>query len=423
MLALACPMAVSAQSGTNSPYSQYGLGHLSDQASGFNRGMNGLGIAFREHNQVNYINPASYSSMDSLTFIFDMGLSGQITNFREGTQSKNARNADFEYVVAGFRAFRHLGVSFGLVPYTNVGYDYSVADYVDDTRTVTYGSEYSGSGGIHEIFLGAGWEVFKGLSIGANIGYLWGDINRSVVNSYSDSYVNTLSKYYNSSVSSYKLDIGLQYSFRLDRRNELTIGATYGLGHRLASEPECLVISNNSSTYVADTTGYSIKNGLEIPMTIAAGLAWSHRNRFTVGADFSYERWGSIKYPVYDVVDDVPSYELTDGYYSDRYKVTVGGQFCNNEYGRRWIDHVRVRLGASYSTPYYRINGKDGPREFSVSAGFGIPIINSYNNRPMVNISCQWAHSAARDMITENTFMINIGVTFNERWFMKFKFD
>lgn len=49
-----------AQSGTNSPYSQYGLGLLNEQSSGFNRGMNGLGLGFREHNQVNYINPVLF---------------------------------------------------------------------------------------------------------------------------------------------------------------------------------------------------------------------------------------------------------------------------------------------------------------------------------------------------------------------------
>ena len=63
-----------AQSGTNSPYSQYGLGLQSEQFSGFNRGMNGLGLGFREHNQVNYMNPASYSALDSLTFIFDISI-------------------------------------------------------------------------------------------------------------------------------------------------------------------------------------------------------------------------------------------------------------------------------------------------------------------------------------------------------------
>ena len=92
-----------AQSGTNSPYSQYGLGILSDQSTGFNRGMNGLALGFREHNQVNPANPASYSAIDSLSFIFDAGISLQQTNFKEGGRKLNANNADFEYVVAGYQ--------------------------------------------------------------------------------------------------------------------------------------------------------------------------------------------------------------------------------------------------------------------------------------------------------------------------------
>ena len=72
---------------------------------------------------------------------------------------------------------------------------------------------------------------------------------------------------------------------------------------------------------------------------------------------------------------------------------------------------------------YYDINGADGPKEFSISAGFGLPIANSYNNRSILNISGQWVHSSATGMITENTFRINIGLTFNERWFMKWKVE
>ena len=63
-----------AQSGTNSPYSQYGLGALATQATGFNRGMNGLAYGFHEHNQVNHMNPASYSAVDSLSFILMLAL-------------------------------------------------------------------------------------------------------------------------------------------------------------------------------------------------------------------------------------------------------------------------------------------------------------------------------------------------------------
>ncbi len=423
ILASVCITPAVAQSGTNSPYSQYGLGLLNEQSSGFNRGMNGLGLAFREHNQVNYINPASYSALDSLTFIFDAGLSGQITNFNENGHKINANNADFEYAVAAFRAFKHVGVSFGIVPFTNVGYNYAITDYLNDDRDVAYTNTYSGSGGIHQVYFGAGWEFLKGLSVGANISYLWGDIDRSVINSYSDGSINTLSKYYTASVKSYKLDVGLQYQLALDKKNALAIGLTYGLGHKLGTDPTCNIISTNTMTAVADTASFTVNNGLEIPTSFGAGVMWNHVNKLKLGADFSYQQWGSLQYPVYRVVNDEPRYELTDDYYKDRYKVTVGGEFCNDEMSRRFFDRIRFRAGVSYATSYYKINGLDGPDEISASIGFGIPIVNAYNNRSVLNISGQWVHSAANGLLTENTFRINIGITFNERWFMKWKVD
>ena len=412
-----------AQSGTNSPYSQYGLGKLSEQTSGFNRGMNGLGLGFREHNQVNYINPASYSSIDSLTFIFDAGLSGQVTNFSENGQKKNANNADFEYAVAAFRASKHLGVSFGIIPFTNIGYNYSISGYLNGDKSTTFTNTYNGSGGMHQIYLGAGWEFVKGLSIGAYVSYIWGDIDRSVVNSYSDGYINTLSKYYTATISSYRIDFGLQYTLPLNKKNSLTLGLTYGLGHKLNSDPSCMVISTNTTTAVADTTSFTVNNGLEIPTSFGAGLTWNNNNKLKLGADFTYQKWGDTKFPVYKVINDVPSYSLSDEYYSDRYKLTIGGEFCNNETSRNFIDRIRFRAGASYASSYYKVNGQDGPDEISVSVGFGIPIVNAYNNRSILNISGQWVRSEAPGMLKENTFRINIGITFNERWFMKWKVE
>ena len=69
------------------------------------------------------------------------------------------------------------------------------------------------------------------------------------------------------------------------------------------------------------------------------------------------------------------------------------------------------------------MNGKDGPSEISGSLGFGIPIVNSYNNRSFLNISAQFAHSSANGLISENIFRINIGLTFNEKWFQKWKVE
>lgn len=424
MLATAFQVSV-AQSGTNSPYSQFGLGVLSDQTSGFNRGMNGLGLSFREHNQVNYLNPASYSSIDSLSFIFDAGISGQVTNFKEGGKKLNANNSNIEYVIAGFRAFKHVGVSFGIIPFTNVGYSYSTTQDVNDASSTVATNTYTGTGGIHQIYLGVGWEPIKGLSVGVNGSYLYGGYTRTVVNSYSDSYANTLTKEYTSDVRSYKVDFGLQYTQRLSKKHELTLGVTYGLGHKVGGDPTLKLISNNSQTGVADTTTFSSSAyKLEIPTTLGLGLMYNYANRWKVGVDYSLQKWGGIDTPEYQLTaSGDPAYTMVSGFYKDRHKVTLGTDYCPAQNGRTFVKRMHYRAGVSYATPYYYINGQDGPKEISASLGFGIPIMNSWNNRSMLNISAQWVHQSAKNFITDNTFRINIGLTFNERWFAKWKVD
>jgi long-subunit fatty acid transport protein len=271
--------------------------------------------------------------------------------------------------------------------------------------------------------LGAGWQPFRGFSFGANFSYLWGDYSRSIVNSYSDSYINTLSKYYTCDISSYNVNFGLQYTLPLSKKDKFTIGLTYGLGHKLGADPECQVINTNSQTSVADTATYKINNGLKIPETIGAGFAWYHNNKWKLGADYTWQKWSKIDFPEYNVVNNTPQYILKSDMFKDRHKVTLGGEYCYNILGRNFLSRIRYRFGVSYATPYLKINNNDGPKELSISGGFGIPIINNYNNRSVLNISCQWVHNSAKSLITENIFRINIGITFNEMWFMKWKVE
>lgn len=417
LMAVAFTAAAFAQSGTNSPYSQYGFGVLADQSSGFNRGMNGLGLGSRAGNRVNFINPASYSALDSLTFIFDVGMSGQNTNFKEGHLQKNAKNADFEYAVAGFRLFKNIGMSFGIVPFTNVGYNYTETQLLNADSRVRCTQTLDGKGGIHALYLGAGWQAFKGFSIGANVSYLWGDIERKVLSTYNDESVNSLNKIYNLEVNSYKLDFGMQYEFPVSKKDRLTLGATMSVGHSLGAEPSCDIISRNPGTNVSDTTHYSIGKSVELPFMYGFGIMYNHNDKLDLGFDYSLQQWGSTSFPSYSN----GAYTSNDNYFMDRHKFTLGGDFCANKESRNFFSRMHYRAGVSYATPYFKVGGKDGPKEISVSAGFGIPVKNAWGNRSFVNISGQWVHSSADGLITENTLRINIGVTFNERWFMKWK--
>ncbi len=435
-----------AQNATNSPYSQYGYGTLADQVNGAAVGMSGLSQGWREGNTVNFGNPASYSGIDSLSFIFDAGISAIMTNFKEGNRRLNATNSSFDYLVAAFRLFPRVGFAFGVMPYSNIGYSYysdtTIGQDVTMGDTKTTSTEtYSGDGGFHQVFIGLGIAVVKtkwtNISIGANASYMWGNYERAVLSSYSDSYVNTLSKYYYGSISSYKVDVSLQWEQRLGKRDKITIGGTYSFGHDLNGKPQCDVISTNSQTGVADTTSLRALRDmndptsyaqLRLPTTWAAGFVWNHANRLRIGADWHYELWSHVDYPEYEVVsdgmgNDVAYYVMEPNQFKDRMKFIVGGEYVYNELSRRWHQRIRYRLGASYSTPYLKINGQDGPREYGVSLGIGLPIINAYNNRSILNISASWVRTQAPHLIKENTFRINIGLTFNERWFAKWQVE
>ncbi len=414
-LLLGSALSINAQSGTNSPYSQYGLGVLSDQTSGFNRGMNGVGIGFHEHNQVNYLNPASYSSIDSLSFILDAGISGQITNFEENGIKKNAKNSNFEYVVAGLRLLKHVGVSFGVLPFTNVGYNYSSTTKVGNVFSdATHTTTYNGEGGLHQAYLGAGWSPFKGFSLGANISYLWGDYSKTVYDTKSVTDSRTDTRLYSAEVRSYKLDLGVQYTAQLTKKDWVTLGVTYTPGHGLGASADMMEYGTNS-----DTTSYSVPDALKIPDMYGAGLMWNHNNQLKVGIDYTLQKWGSLESPVFD--GSAKGYSLQKGLYSDRSKFNLGMQYCYGENSRGFFKRVKYRAGVSYATPYVKVNGLDGPKELSVSAGFGIPIMNNYNHRSFLNISGQWVKSSAKDLIKENTFRLNIGFTFNEEWFRKWR--
>ena len=403
-LLAALPVCTFAQGGTNSPYSQYGLGVMSEQSQGFSRGMNGASIGVRMSNMVNTQNPASYSAIDSLTMIFDAGVSGQMTHFSENSTTVNQKSANFEYFVGNFRLLRNIGMSFGILPYSNVGYNY-------ESKTSTGTSvTYKGEGGLHEVFIGIGWRLIPSLSIGANFGYFWGSIDRSIVSA-STSTVYSMSRKFATSISNYKADFGAQWQQRLSRKDELTLGVTVGLGHKLGADATFEESMNTA-------TPQTLENAYSLPMSYGVGLAFNHDKKLLLDVDFILNKWGSLEYPT---VNNVGKYVMQEGLLADSYQLKAGVDYVpNNLTSRKYYDRIHYRLGAGYATPYYKINGNDGPKELSVSLGFGLPMLN---NRSMVNISGQWVRASATDMITENTFRINIGLTFNERWFAKWKID
>lgn len=400
--------AMVAQNNTNSPYTRYGYGQLADQGSGNSKAMGGIAYGLRDRYQTNFANPASYTAVDSLTFMFDGGISMQNTNFSNGAVKKNAKNSSFDYITMQFRLSKWGAMSIGLLPYSNVGYSmYESGETEDGTP---YVNTFSGEGGLHQLYLGAGFKILKNLSIGANISYLWGDMSRSRYQSFSsNSDIMPLTTIYGTEVTSYKLDFGAQYTQQFGKKHSATVGVVFSPGHDLGNDSYVQQQLGNS------TTGYSTSQRdttmtMGIPMTLGAGVTYVYDDRLTVGVDVMFQKWNSV------------TFMNEPDAFCNRAKIALGAEYIPNLLGRSYLAHIKYRLGAYYSQPYYKIDGVRAANEYGVTAGFGLPLPRS---RSVLSISAQYVRTQGKEaqFLNENTLRLCIGVTFNERWFWKRKVE
>ena len=419
-------LQANAQNGSNSPYSRYGFGTINDRAQGFNKGMAGVAQGFRDATAVNFQNPASYSAVDSLTLLFDIGVSLQNANFKQGSLKTNAKNTSVDYITAQFRAWRNVGMSFGLLPLTSIGYSFKnkqTLPDMDGSGEKTESTSYSGDGGLREVYLGAGWNIVKDFSIGANVGFVWGDYSHTIQAAFNDNNVNQFRRVYSADISTYKIDFGAQYSKLLSKKDLMTVGASYTLGHKINSDAKFINQTANYSGSVSSGDTTKVKNAFEMPHSVAAGVAWNHNNKWKVGLDYSIELWKNAKFPQLTSKGGENKYVSTTGAFDNSQHVSLGGEYVHNSLGIKYRDHIRYRAGVSYGTTYAKANGQSGAKDLLVTLGGGLPIANIINNRSTLNFSAQWENIKPKGpgAITENYLRLCIGITFNEKWFQKWK--
>ncbi|MEG1378062.1 MAG: hypothetical protein RSC75_00420 [Bacteroidales bacterium] len=393
----------------NTPYSRYGYGRLAETSFVRNRGMGGIGYGLRSNLQTNPMNPASYTAIDSLTFLFDFGVNGQLVNYKENGARQNKWNGGLDYLAMQFPLSKHLAASIGLLPYSYVGYGYGAVDSTATTDTsderIRYIKQYAGNGGLNKVYVGLGGKPFKWVSLGVNVGYIFGEISNDFSVTFPDNNGTATYSYQTVSARALELQFGVQFMHTFNVKHAVTLGATFSPKMNMWADASYI-----QTTTASDTT--KTNNVLSIPQTLGIGASYVYDNRLTIGADVKMEKWG-------DVAGLNDQLEKKDNLFRNTTKIAVGAEYLPSLSSRSYLSRMRYRAGMHYSDSYIEVKDSRN-KELGFTLGLGFPL---KNQKSMVNVAFEYidVRPQNKSFLSENYLQLNIGLTFNEFWFFKNK--
>jgi hypothetical protein len=449
IVGLGLPLTSKAQESslnTYSPYTMYGLGNLNRSSISSFVGMGGASIGFRNvwndgsprggmdgpgELRINVSNPASLSGLPQRSFTFDFGMAGANVYMSqrlagEGMVRSSFNTFNFNNMTMAFPLAGNLGFAFTVSPYSEVGYRMHTDDknYLADVGVVR--EYHDGQGEINEAKAAVGWEVLRGLSIGAEINYLWGNIDRTYrqqilphtgSGTYTEISANT-----NMRVGRLFGAFGLQYTPFSSERNRLTLGATYRMGGALNAAVLDHIPSGN--IYGDDVRYHEFRSATHMPQRIGVG-AYYHRLRWTVGVDYIFEDWAANNAgdPYINAENEVR--------YVNTNTMKLGLSYTPNRYDLRgkfgsFFNRVTYKAGLRAGNNYLEFKGRPMP-ERAVTLGLDIPFKTLTVSTLSVGLEYGERGTMQQGLVKERYFRVNVGVMLFGRdydyWFEKYKYN
>lgn len=403
---------------TSSPYSRFGLGDLQPYSFGRTSAMGGASLASRNNQQINTSNPASYTAVDSLVFMFEFGLNGKFSNYSNDITSMNTNDINFRYFAMNFQITNWMATSLGLTPYSDVGYNVEVNDEVENAGNILL--RYYGEGSISRAYWGLAFEPVKNISVGANLNYMFGMLNRNA-----ETYFLDAADFYNNQkfeslrLRDFNLSFGAQATLPLNENQHLTFAAvlenkpTYtGFLSDLTRKIISIQVGNTSRSD-QDTINFQSqdRSAIEFPLTYGFGLSYVKKNSLEVNADYYRQAWSNAKF-----------FGENNPILTDLDKFAVGAEWIPDRFSiRSYISRIAYRAGLKYEKSYLKLDGQQ-INDFGISFGVGLPV---YRSNSTVNVSAELGRKGTKEnnLVLENYAKINLSVNLYDLWFIQRKFD
>ena len=388
-----------AQEGTASPYSYYGIGVVKFQGTVENKSMGGLGI-LPDSIHINLQNPASLAALKFTAF--SVAGTYNTVKLKNESTSEKARRSTLDYLVMAFPA-KKLGISFGLMPYSAVGY--KIRKITESSTSI-----YSGNGGVNKVFIGAGYKIMPKLSIGADFGYNFGKIERISQVSYND-VQNGTGEVNTSEVSGVSLNVGTIYKSKF-KKYDFISSLTLSPGTNLISKNTSFLSTIPFTANSGSSEDQVVPNSkTKIPLKLAFGAGLGEIKKWFVGFESTFQ--GSSSFG--SLYDSNVSFENAT-------KLSLGGYYIPNYNSfSNYFNKVTYRAGLRYENTGLIVNTKS-INDTALTLGLGLPVGGTVSS---LNVGMEYGKRGTTSvgLIQENYLNISIGLSFNDRWFVKRKFD
>lgn len=418
-----CSYAQSGAYGAYSPYSIYGIGEISKQGTAYNKSMGGVGIATRNKRYINYLNPAAVTARDTLSFMADFGLSQKNTAFaQDGVKSaKNTFNV-YDFVMS-FPIYKSSAFMVGITPFSDVGYDFSSIetnpDIIGNTGNVAYDSY--GMGSIYQIFASAGATFWKRFSVGAEVLFLFGNIDKVTNMTFADASYRSLNSGHDLTMRGVTGKFGVQYEQKLGSEVSMILGGTYRLGTNMNGYSTDYKYAVQSS--VTDTLRYNVgilkDEGLRIGDELGIGVSFKGGEKWSAEFDYLRSDWrnsGMDKAPGFSSVGKSSFSSSVSQSFRAGFEIVP-----NRNDIRYYLRRCAYRAGVYYDQSYYKLDGND-VNTIGITLGVTLPVFRYYNGISL-GVDMGQRGSKKNNMIRERYAMFVIGFNIHDIWFQKPRYN
>ena len=412
------------------PYSIFGFGDMALQGTAYNKSMGGVGVATRNNRFINIMNPAAVTARDTLSFMADFSVYADNKVFRQGDLKSAVNTFNINDLVMSFPLYKTSAMMVGISPYSGTGFAYSY-DYLDPEiigHTGSVGYAASGQGALYEGFVAAGVMFWKRLSLGAQLNLVFGGIEKTFGESFTDSSYGGIKNGSTIQLNGFSGKFGLQYEQPIGAKSKVTVGATYKMGTSFKGYIEEYSYTSNSVSsdtlyYHADTLAQTpgrVKSADEIGI----GISYKHGDNFMAEFDYTRADWtgtGLDKQSAF-----ITNKTTTSS--TSAFSTSVSQSF---RFGLEWVPNrndiryyfkrVAYRVGAYYKTDYFKLDGRD-ITSMGITLGATLPIYRWYNGLT-VGMEIGKRGSLADNMVKENYVNFSIGVNIFDIWFQKPKYE